>query len=75
MLASALHAIAVGNLLPASVRTVCVDMTEAVPTKLSNRGTMQAIGLVTDVGYFLEKLASDLLDGATDAPSHQESPR
>ncbi|MBL8142207.1 MAG: TIGR00300 family protein [Acidobacteria bacterium] len=75
MLASALHAIAVGNLLPASVRTVCVDMTEAVPTKLSNRGTMQAIGLVTDVGYFLEKLASDLLDGATDAPSRQESPR
>ncbi len=61
MLASALHAIAVGNLLPASVRTVCVDMSESVPTKLGNRGTMQAIGLVTDVGYFLEKLASALL--------------
>ena len=50
MLASALHSIAVGNLLPARVRTVCVDMTESVPVKLSNRGTMQAIGLVTDVG-------------------------
>jgi lysine-ketoglutarate reductase/saccharopine dehydrogenase-like protein (TIGR00300 family) len=60
MLASALHSIAVGNLLPARVRTVCVDMTEALPVKLSNRGTMQAIGLVTDVGYFLEKLETEL---------------
>jgi lysine-ketoglutarate reductase/saccharopine dehydrogenase-like protein (TIGR00300 family) len=60
MLASALHSIAVGNLLPASVRTVCVDMTEALPVKLSNRGTLQAIGLVTDVGYFLERLESEL---------------
>lgn len=60
MLASALHAIAVGNLLPARVRTVCVDMTESVPVKLSNRGTMHAVGLVTDVGYFLERLESEL---------------
>jgi len=58
MLASALHSIAVGNLLPARVRTVCVDMTESVPVKLSNRGTLQAIGLVTDVGFFLERLAA-----------------
>jgi lysine-ketoglutarate reductase/saccharopine dehydrogenase-like protein (TIGR00300 family) len=63
LLASALHAIAVGNLLPASVRTVCVDMTESVPVKLSNRGTMQAIGLVTDVGYFLERLDVELSTG------------
>jgi lysine-ketoglutarate reductase/saccharopine dehydrogenase-like protein (TIGR00300 family) len=60
MLATALHSIAVGNLLPARVRTVCVDMTESVPVKLSNRGTMQAIGLVTDVGFFLERLESEL---------------
>ena len=60
MLASALHAIAVGNLLPARVRTVCVDMTEALPVKLGNRGTQQAIGLVTDVGYFLERLEQEL---------------
>jgi lysine-ketoglutarate reductase/saccharopine dehydrogenase-like protein (TIGR00300 family) len=60
MLASALHSIAVGNLLPARVRTVCVDMTESVPVKLSNRGTLQAIGLVTDVGYFLERLGEEL---------------
>src|SRR5260370_4777703 len=60
LLASALHSIAVGNLLPARVRTVCVDMTESVPVKLSNRGTMQAIGLVTDVGFFLERLEAEL---------------
>lgn len=60
MLASALHAIAVGNLLPARVRTVCVDMTESVPVKLSNRGTLHAIGLVTDVGFFLERLETEL---------------
>jgi lysine-ketoglutarate reductase/saccharopine dehydrogenase-like protein (TIGR00300 family) len=60
LLASALHSIAVGNLLPARVRTVCVDMTESVPVKLSNRGTLQAIGLVTDVGFFLERLEAEL---------------
>jgi lysine-ketoglutarate reductase/saccharopine dehydrogenase-like protein (TIGR00300 family) len=60
MLASALHSIAVGNLLPARVKTVCVDMTESVPVKLSNRGTLQAIGLVTDVGFFLERLEAEL---------------
>ena len=60
MLASALHSIAVGNLLPARVRTVCVDMTESVPVKLSNRGSMQAIGVVTDVGFFLERLEREL---------------
>src|SRR5262249_6176361 len=49
MLATALHSIAVGNLLPARVRTVCVDMSESLPVKLANRGSMQAIGLVTDV--------------------------
>lgn len=65
LLASALHAIAVGNLLPADVRTVCVDMSEALPVKLGNRGTTQAIGLVTDVGYFLERLERELAgDGA-----------
>ena len=60
MLATALHSIAVGNLLPARVKTVCVDMTESVPVKLSNRGSMQAIGLVTDVGFFLERLEAEL---------------
>ncbi len=64
MLASALHSIAVGNLLPARVRTVCVDMTESVPVKLGNRGTMQAVGLVTDVGFFLERLERELVQPA-----------
>jgi hypothetical protein len=60
MLSTALHSIAVGNLLPARVQTVCVDMAESLPVKLSNRGSMQAIGLVTDVGFFLERLEAEL---------------
>jgi len=62
MLATGLHSIAVGNLLPARVRTICVDMVESVPVKLGNRGSMQAIGLVTDVGFFLERLQAELGD-------------
>ena len=55
-----LHSVAVGNLLPARVRTVCVDMNPSSVTKLSDRGTWQSIGLVTDVGYFLRQLREDL---------------
>jgi lysine-ketoglutarate reductase/saccharopine dehydrogenase-like protein (TIGR00300 family) len=69
MLASALHSIAVGNLLPARVRTVCVDMVEGVPVKLSNRGTMQAVGLVTDVGFFLERLESEIAAAGARPPA------
>src|SRR5436190_1643894 len=57
MIATTLHAIATGNLLPATVKTVCVDINPAVVTKLSDRGTFQAIGLVTDVGPFLGDLS------------------
>jgi lysine-ketoglutarate reductase/saccharopine dehydrogenase-like protein (TIGR00300 family) len=60
MLSSMLHSIATGNLLPASVRTVCVDINPAVVTKLADRGSFQAIGIVTDVGLFLEQLANEL---------------
>ncbi|NLE73517.1 MAG: TIGR00300 family protein [Actinobacteria bacterium] len=60
MLSTMLHSIAVGNLLPASVRTVCVDINPAVVTKLSDRGSFQTIGIVTDVGLFLGELAQDL---------------
>ena len=63
MLCSMLHSIATGNLLPASVHTVCVDINPAVATKLSDRGTFQTIGIVTDVGLFLDELVSEL-DGA-----------
>lgn len=56
ILATTLHGIAVGNLLPASVKTVCVDINPAVVTKLIDRGSAQAIGIVEDVGLFLAKL-------------------
>jgi lysine-ketoglutarate reductase/saccharopine dehydrogenase-like protein (TIGR00300 family) len=55
-LGSMLHSIAVGNMLPGWVKTVCVDINPAVATKLSDRGTAQALGVVTDVGLFLEML-------------------
>jgi lysine-ketoglutarate reductase/saccharopine dehydrogenase-like protein (TIGR00300 family) len=60
MMATTLHAIATGNLLPASVKTVCVDINPAVVTKLTDRGTFQAIGLVTDVEPFLRELCGHL---------------
>ncbi len=60
MLASTLHAIATGNLLPAGVETYCVDINQAVVTKLADRGSHQALGLVTDVGLFLRTLAAEL---------------
>ncbi|MDP2181879.1 MAG: TIGR00300 family protein [Actinomycetota bacterium] len=60
MLSTMLHSIATGNMLPASVQTVCVDINPAVVTKLADRGSWQTIGIVTDVGLFLERLANDL---------------
>jgi lysine-ketoglutarate reductase/saccharopine dehydrogenase-like protein (TIGR00300 family) len=60
MLSTMLHSIATGNLLPAGVRTVCVDMNPAVVTKLADRGSWQSIGLVTDVESFLRELVADL---------------
>jgi len=60
MLATTLHAIATGNLLPAGVETYCVDINQAVVTKLADRGSHQALGIVTDVGLFLRDLAGDL---------------
>src|SRR5262245_20536564 len=58
VLSSMLHGIGVGNMLPASVRLVCVDINPAVVTKLADRGSSQTIGVVTDVGLFLRQLAS-----------------
>jgi lysine-ketoglutarate reductase/saccharopine dehydrogenase-like protein (TIGR00300 family) len=60
MLASTLHAIATGNLLPAGVQTFCVDINQAVVTKLADRGSHQALGIVTDVGLFVRQLAEQL---------------
>jgi lysine-ketoglutarate reductase/saccharopine dehydrogenase-like protein (TIGR00300 family) len=61
MLASTLHAIATGNCLPAGVETFCVDINQAVVTKLADRGSHQALGIVTDVGPFVRQLADQLV--------------
>lgn len=60
MLSTMLHSIATGNMLPARVTTVCVDINPAVVTKLADRGSFQTIGIVTDVGLFLEMLADEV---------------
>jgi lysine-ketoglutarate reductase/saccharopine dehydrogenase-like protein (TIGR00300 family) len=64
MLASTLHAIATGNCLPAGVETFCVDINQAVVTKLADRGSHQALGIVTDVGPFVRQLADHLVGTA-----------
>lgn len=60
MMGTMLHSIAVGNLLPAHVKTICVDINPAVVTKLTDRGTFQAVGLVTDIEPFLRELTEFL---------------
>ena len=61
MVATMLHSVATGNILPASVPLVCVDINPATVTKLADRGSSQARGIVTDVGLFLEQLARELV--------------
>lgn len=60
LVASTLHAVAAGNLLPATVPSVCVDVNPAVPIKLADRGSFQAAGLVMDAASFLRELAREL---------------
>jgi lysine-ketoglutarate reductase/saccharopine dehydrogenase-like protein (TIGR00300 family) len=60
MLASMLHSIGVGNMTPSGVRLVCVDINPAVVTKLSDRGSLESVGVVTDVGLFLNLLTQRL---------------
>ncbi len=60
MLSTMLHSIATGNMIPAWVKTICVDINPAVVTKLSDRGSGQSIGIVTDVGLFLRSLEEKL---------------
>jgi hypothetical protein len=60
MLSTMLHSIATGNMLPAWVKTICVDINASVVTKLSDRGSSQTVGIVTDVGLFLHLLANKL---------------
>ncbi len=60
MLSSMLHSIGVGNMTPAGVKMVCVDINPAVVTKLSDRGSIESVGVVTDVGLFLSLLVKQL---------------
>jgi len=60
MIATTLHSIAVGNLLPASVKVVCVDINPSTVIKMNDRGSFQTVGLVTDVEPFLRALVSEL---------------
>ncbi|HEY9645853.1 MAG TPA: TIGR00300 family protein [Chroococcidiopsis sp.] len=60
MLSSMLHSIGTGNMVPAGVKMVCVDINPAVVTKLSDRGSVESIGVVTDVGLFLSLLVNQL---------------
>ena len=59
-LSTMLHGIGVGNMLPSWVKMVCVDINPAVVTKLADRGSSQTLGIVTDVGLFLHRLAQRL---------------
>jgi lysine-ketoglutarate reductase/saccharopine dehydrogenase-like protein (TIGR00300 family) len=61
MAATMLHSIATGNLLPARIPLVCVDINSATVTKLADRGSAQAMGIVTDIGLFLEQLVTALI--------------
>lgn len=60
MLSSMLHSIGVGNMTPSGVKMVCVDINPAVVTKLSDRGSIESVGVVTDVGLFLSLLVQQL---------------
>ena len=60
MLSSMLHSIGVGNMTPSGVKLVCVDINPAVVTKLADRGSLESVGIVTDVGLFLRLLAGRL---------------
>jgi lysine-ketoglutarate reductase/saccharopine dehydrogenase-like protein (TIGR00300 family) len=62
MIATALHAIATGNLLPAWVKVACVDINPATVTKLTDRGSIQTVGIVTDAEPFLRALVSELAE-------------
>jgi lysine-ketoglutarate reductase/saccharopine dehydrogenase-like protein (TIGR00300 family) len=63
MVATALHSIATGNLLPAWVKVACVDINPATVTKLSDRGSIQTVGIVTDAEPFLRALVAELASG------------
>ena len=65
LLSSMLHSIAVGNMTPAGVPLICVDINPAVVIKLSDRGSLESKGIVTDVGLFLQRLVACLHELST----------
>ncbi len=67
MIATTLHSVAVGNLLPAWVKVVCVDINPSTVIKLNDRGSFQTVGLVTDVEPFLRSLVGELKQLETQA--------
>jgi lysine-ketoglutarate reductase/saccharopine dehydrogenase-like protein (TIGR00300 family) len=71
MLSSMLHSIGVGNMTPAGVKLVCVDINPAVVTKLSDRGSVESTGVVTDVGLFLNLLTQRLKNLEMERPATQ----
>jgi lysine-ketoglutarate reductase/saccharopine dehydrogenase-like protein (TIGR00300 family) len=74
MIATMLHSIATGNMLKASTKVVAVDINPAVVTKLADRGTFQALGLVTDAELFVRELLNAIECGArTEAEALQEA--
>ena len=60
MISTMLHSIATGNMIPSHVKSICVDINPATVTKLSDRGSAQVVGIVTDVGTFLPMLYNEL---------------
>lgn len=64
MVATALHSIATGNLLPAAVKVACIDINPATVTKLMDRGSSQTVGIVTDVEPFLREIVAELRKGS-----------
>ncbi len=75
MLSSMLHSIGVGNMTPAGVRLVCVDINPAVVTKLSDRGSIESVGVVTDVGLFLNLLTRRLGEMDAGEENAREDPK
>jgi lysine-ketoglutarate reductase/saccharopine dehydrogenase-like protein (TIGR00300 family) len=62
LLSTLLHSVAVGNCLPSTTKVVCVDINPATVTQLLDRGSSQAVGMVTDIGTFLPTLAEEVID-------------
>lgn len=63
MLSTMLHSIGTGNMMPSNIKTVCIDINPAVVTKLADRGSSQAVGIVSDVGLFLRAVAQKCVKG------------